>query len=83
MRLRVVGNLSPFGIGGWHMLRPRERKDVGEVKGTPLGRLRDLFAATEAVRDDERFRIGAANRWQEMLLADRLRDVEMTGFESE
>ena len=59
------------------------RQYLGDVNGVAAGVLRDLFAATEAVGDDNRGRIGRAHGRQKDALAKRLRDLIFVALKAE
>ncbi len=55
----------------------------GQVQGVAVGGLRDLFAAAEAVGDDQAVGRGLADRRQKLQLSDRHRDVILFFIEAE
>ena len=55
----------------------------GEMDGAARGVLRDLFAATEAVADQEIVWPGGADSGQEHAFGKCLRDFEFVGLEAE
>ena len=79
------GDLERLGIVALRRERPfKGRCDhLRQVQGMAVGRLGDLFAATEAVGDDEAVGWGLADRRQEFQFADRHRHVVFLLVESE
>jgi hypothetical protein len=63
--------------------RQSRAENLCEVHRCPAGALPDLFTATEAVRNDQCFRRGPANRRQQDALAHCLRDLKLVTFKAE
>ena len=61
----------------------RHLNHLGQVQGAARAALLDLLHAAKPVGDDERFRIGLANRREQGALADFLGHVVMFGLEAE
>lgn len=78
------GSGDPSG----HSLAPgakvrSSREDLGEVKGRSVTELSDLFAATEAVGDDQVMGRSGADGRKEFQFADRHGDIVFVRFEAE
>ena len=58
-------------------------KKFSEIEGLAGGQLRDLFAATEAVGEDDGGGVGGLNGGQQTLVGNGFGDFKFAGFEAE
>jgi len=58
-------------------------ENFGEMEASPVGVLRDLLAAAEAIGDEDGFVVSRANGGEQGSLRQLLRDVELVALEAE